>query len=127
MKKDPYSIYVALDPSLKASGSLYMDDEETFGHDNRDEFALASFEADFNGAATIKNTLFSGAGWSEQLQQMQADRMIERIVVMGVATAPKAITNAKTTLEFEYIADAKVLVIRKPSVSALQEWEITIA
>ena len=58
---------------------------------------------------------------------MQADRMIERIVVMGVATAPKAITNAKTTLEFEYIADAKVLVIRKPSVSALQEWEITIA
>ena len=127
MKKDPYSIYVALDPSLKASGSLYMDDEETFGHDNRDEFALASFEADFNGVATIKNALFSGAGWKEQVEQMQADRMIERIVVMGVATAPKAITNAKTTLEFEYVADAKVLVIRKPSVSALQEWEITIA
>jgi mannosyl-oligosaccharide alpha-1,3-glucosidase len=127
MKKDPYSIYIALDESKKASGGLYMDDEETFGHAKREEFAEATFAADFSGLSTIKNVVTTGAGWKQTVETMEMDRMIERFVVMGVEREPTAISAGKRALEFEYVADAKILVIHKPSLSALQEWVITIA
>jgi len=127
MKTDPYSIYVALDQSKKASGGLYMDDEETFGHTKRNEFAEAFFQADFNSVATIKNLVITGAGWEAISDKMEMDRMIERIVIMGVENAPEAVTNGVSSIEFEYVEHARVLVIRKPLVSALREWEITIA
>jgi alpha 1,3-glucosidase len=56
MTNDPYTLYIALDSLKKATGSIYMDDEVTFDHQIKAEYALATFTADFSEAiATIKN------------------------------------------------------------------------
>lgn len=125
MKKDPYSIYVALDPSKNAVGTLYMDDEETFGHQKRSEFAQATFSVHED---SIRNSVTVGSGWASKIDDMKGDRMIERIVVMGVDVPPSSVVVSDgAPIEFEYDSVVKVLVLRKPDVSALVDWEITIA
>lgn len=124
MKTDPYSIYIALDPSKKAAGTLYMDDEETFGHEKRAEYAQATFSAD---GGSITNSVTVGSGWESMIDSMKDDRMIERIVIMGVDASPSSISFDGTSIEFEYDSVVKVLVLRKPGVSALAAWEIKIA
>lgn len=126
MKSDPYTIYVALDKNEKAAGSLYMDDEETFGYERRGEFAEASFIADFKDGA-ISNAVEVGPGWASSVDDLKSRRMIERIVVMGVKKSPTKVTGDGETIDFEYDSASKVLVLRKPSVSALEQWRITIS
>ena len=122
MKKDPYSIFVALDPSKQAVGSLYMDDEETSGHEKRSEFAQATFSVH---GGSIKNSITVGYGWASKVDDLKGDRMIERIVVMVVDALPSSVvTSDGAPIEFEYDAVVKVLVLRKPNVSALVDWEI---
>ena len=123
MKKDPYTLYVALDADMLASGTLYMDDEETFGYKKRDEYALAALSADLN-AGKLQNEVTVGSGWTSKVGSMAADRMVERVIVMGVKKAPSQITvsgNAEP-LSFLYDKDKQLLTIRKPEVSALQNW-----
>lgn len=127
MRKDPYTLYMALDNAKTASGTLYMDDEESFDYERKGEFAEASFSADFSGdVATIGNSISVGAGWEKQLEIFESERMVERIVVMGVHAAPKDITLNDKKLEFQYSDATKVLVVRKPGVSALNDWELTV-
>jgi alpha 1,3-glucosidase len=53
--------------------------------------------------------------------------MVERIVIMGVKKSPKTIAGGEGgTIDFEYDSTSKVLVLRKPLVSALEPWQITI-
>jgi alpha 1,3-glucosidase len=125
MTKDPYTLYVALDKSQKAVGELYMDDEVSFDHDRRKNLALASFSVDFS-SGNIANSVNVGSGWTETVSDLAAGRMVERIIVMGVDTAPKSISMAKEQLQFDYSAKSRVLVIRKPNVSALKNWQINI-
>jgi alpha 1,3-glucosidase len=127
MKRDPYTLYVALDDAKTASGTLYMDDEESFDYERKGEFAEASFTADFSGnVATIGNAISVGAGWEKQLEIFESERMVERIVVMGVQKAPKEVSLNDKKLEFQFSEAIHVLVLRKPGVSALNDWEITI-
>lgn len=128
MKKDPYTLYVALDPSLKASGILYMDDEESFGYTKRQEYALAVFTADLS-AGKLSNKVTVGSGWTSQTSSMAGDRMVERIVIMGLKKSPKRIVLAGSDEELGFVfnSDQKVVTIRKPEVSALLEWEIQIS
>ena len=128
MKKDPYTLYVALDPSLQASGKLYMDDEESFGYSKRQEYALAVFTADLS-AGKLSNKVTVGSGWTSQVSSMAGDRLVERIVIMGMKKAPKrvALAGSDEELSFVFNADQKVTTIRKPEVSALLEWEIQIS
>jgi alpha 1,3-glucosidase len=123
MKTDPYSLYIALDPFKEATGSLYMDDEETFGHEKRAEYAEATFKVI---GGSITNTVTVGTGWESKVGDMKAARMIERIVVMGVDASPKSIACDGAPIEFEYDSVAKVLILRKPSVSALSAFEIKL-
>ncbi|KAI2497406.1 hypothetical protein MHU86_17117 [Fragilaria crotonensis] len=63
-----------------------------------------------------------------EIDDMKGDRMIERIVVMGVDVPPSSVVVSDgAPIEFEYDSVVKVLVLRKPDVSALVDWEITIA
>jgi len=126
MKSDPYTLYIALDKNEKAAGSLYMDDEETFGYERRGEFAEASFVADLKDGS-ISNTVHIGSGWASQVDDLKTGRMIERIVVMGVKKAPKTITGEGGNIEFEYDSASRVLILRKPRMSALEQWSIAIS
>jgi len=124
MKHDPYTLYVALDADLTASGKLYMDDEESFGY-KQGEFAKASFSADWN-TKTITGSTEVGEGWSEYSESFAKDRMIERIIVMGVPSSPTSIADASgNPIEFTFDEAKHVLVLRLPGVSAMGDWKLT--
>lgn len=131
MITDPYTLYIALDANKKASGRLYMDDEETFAHLTSEEYAEASFFADFSSnAATISNSASVGDGWMESVLNKSTDRAIERIIVMGVESEPKSIRvdgDEGDEVHFHFDAENKLLVLRKPYVSALLDWELLVA
>jgi alpha 1,3-glucosidase len=126
MMKDPYTLYIALSDAKTASGVLYMDDEETFGHATKEEYAEAKFIVDF-AAGTIQNEVTVGAGWVDMADSIAKDRMVERIVVMGVESSPKSISVNGESVGFTFDSGSNVLVIRKPDVSALTDWELKAA
>lgn len=124
MKKDPYTLYIAMNVKMEAAGKIYMDDEETFGHVKRDEYAVANLSAT---QTKIENVVELGSGWQERTRDMEKDRMIERIVIMGIGKSPTSIqTSSGANIEFEHDAVANVLVLRKPDVSAISQWEIKL-
>lgn len=126
MMRDPYTLYVALDPTGYACGALYMDDETTFNHVVKEEFAAAEFTVELSGkVGYIRNSVAAGEGW--QSTSEKGNRMIERIIVMGVEEHPKTIEEASESLGFTHDSIAHVLVIRKPELSALADWEIKIS
>ena len=143
MASDPYTLYVALtdgDGGRNAAGELYMDDETTFDHERRGRYAVARFSANLErgrgGAGYVRNVVELGYGWAsggDPGDDEVGKREVERIVVMGVETPPEGIVLAgsdgggsSTDLEFEHDAKSRVLVIRKPGVSALRDWEMRL-
>merc|ERR1711976_828623 len=108
----------------EAAGKIYMDDEETFGYVKRAEYAVANLSASQN---KIENIVELGSGWQERARDMEKDRMIERIVIMGIEKSPTCIQSSfGSNIEFEHDAVANVLVLRKPDVSAISRWEIKL-
>jgi alpha 1,3-glucosidase len=127
MTRDPYTLYVAMDSSMKAMGSLYMDDEETFDHQTKAEYAIATITADFSGkTGTIKNTVDLGAGWASHVKDVSSGYLIERIIIIGLREAPSSVDVGSTSLGFTYDSHAKILVIRKPDMPAVDEWQMTV-
>lgn len=127
MTKDPYTLYIALDKTMTATGTLYMDDEESFDHERKAEYALATFTADFSSnTASISNSVDLGDGWAGHLDAVPHAFTIERIIVMGVQEPPNRVDVGSSTLGFTYDSQAKVLVIRRPSISALSNWEMIV-
>jgi mannosyl-oligosaccharide alpha-1,3-glucosidase len=128
MTTDPYTLYVALDDTKQAVGKLHMDDEETFGYERRSEFADATFTADFGSSGKLRNSVVVGSGWAS-FGGLAEDRMIERIIVMGVEKPPAkmSVVEGGDSLDFSYNTDTKVLVVRKPELSALHDWTVTIS
>jgi alpha 1,3-glucosidase len=130
MKSDPYTLYVALDASKKSAGALYMDDEDTFGYGKRNEYASATVTADLSSSSTgtIANAITIGSGWSEFADKLAGDRMVERIIIMGVDAHPKSISvRDGPDLEFTYAPHSNTVIIRKPELSAMAEWTISIS
>ena len=126
MKTDPYTLYVALDAIGQAVGHLYMDDEETFSYRKHDEFAIANITADFSsGNAYIQNDVSVGSGWEEQVSNLADDRLIERIVILGLKKAPKAVKWNGSDLQFRHEAKTDVVVVRKPDLPAIVGWKLT--
>jgi hypothetical protein len=108
-----------------AAGSLYIDDEISLSYKQR-KFCLASFE--FKDG-TLSNKLVH-APWKEALPN---NYEIERLVFMGLNQEPKSVTlrppeptSASQALVFNYFSDTSVLVVKKPGVSALTSWEISL-
>jgi mannosyl-oligosaccharide alpha-1,3-glucosidase len=127
MIKDPYTLYIALDSSMKAVGTLYMDDEETFNHERNAEYGLASFTADFSSkTGIISNIVELGAGWTGNIDTVPHSFTIERVIIMGIQKAPSSVDVGPNTLGFTYNSQAKVLVIRRPTISALANWEMVV-
>ena len=125
MVNDPYTLFVALDASQTATGELYMDDEVTFNHESKGDFAIATFSAQINDSSgIIQNSVEAGKGWGASAWGSN-DRLIERIVIMGMRPASN-ISIEGESLGFTYDNEAKILVIRKPDVMATRNWEIRI-
>lgn len=131
MMNDPYTLYVALGRDLKAEGTLYMDDETTFAHLRQQDFAVASFSSNWGDNVAMKCSVHIGDQSAANAKDRNA-RMVERIIVMGVPAEPRGISlklagsSDASPVEFLYEGSTKFLVIRKPEVSALEEWEMEI-
>ena len=122
MINDPYTIYVALDNAQKASGEIYMDDEDTFDHDRKGFYAMARLSVDIS--KSIRCEVKGNNEWINS--QASSARMIERIVIMGLESSPKKISADSVKLEFDYENEKNMLVIRKPGLTALKDWEISL-
>lgn len=127
MVNDPYTLYIALDDNLKAEGVLYMDDETTFEHEKSGDYAIAKFTSDWGDASIALQSVVQMGGEDAVIAKNKESRMIERIVVMGLDKEPAGIeVSTGGVLEFQYDVSSKILVIRKPGISALDDWTLNI-
>jgi len=127
MSSDPYTLYMALDSAERASGDLYMDDGHSFDYETKKHYGLAHFSVDWKAAASnIRNEVSTESDWAVNDDDLQSRHMVERIVVMGVKEEPKSLTLQSDPLDFDYESETNILIIRKPLVSALSNWEIKI-
>ncbi|XP_041985617.1 neutral alpha-glucosidase AB [Aricia agestis] len=118
MVNDPYTLIVALDANNTATGSLYIDDGETFDYkSNNYIYAKITYDS-VKLSYKFVNTkaTYPTKSW------------LERVVIAGIKSAPRAATlrsGAKSTpLQMTLHRGNDVLVIRKPAASMAQEWEI---
>jgi len=125
MVNDPYTLYIAIDSTSKeATGVLYMDDEFSFDHEKKGSFGEAKFKADLKNKF-ISNKVNAESQWVASTSK--SSRMIERVIIMGVEEPPTTMHLQSIELHFSYDRESKVLVIRKPNVSALDDWEIKLS
>jgi len=125
MVNDPYTLYVALGNDLKAEGKLYIDDETTFDHEKRHAFGIASFHSSWGDNIVIQNSVYIGNSDVVDAKVVNG-RIVERIVVMGVPTEPREIRlkSDDSPIEFQYDGKSKVIDIRKPGHSALEDFSL---
>lgn len=122
MVNDPYTLVVALDSKQQASGLLYMDDEKTFNYQKgMYRRRHLNFAANKMTNSAIKESPTS--------KDFQPKNRVERVVIVGLAAKPSAITaedsQGKRSLTFKF--ENSVLTIRKPDVLASGDWSITLA
>lgn len=92
------------------------------------KFGIASFHSSWVNNIALQNSAFIGNHESVTIATDLNNRLVERIIIMGVPAEPREIRVKSHTspLDFEYNAESKVLVVRKPLVSALDQWTIAI-
>ena len=78
MKYDPMTIVVALDKNGQASGSLYVDDGESYDYAEKEAFARIQFEANIESATNTLNLKFEVTGMTSLLSKdlLQANRLV---------------------------------------------------
>lgn len=121
MHHDPFSLYIALDDKQKASGTLYLDDYESFDYKNEKRYTYLNFDFSNN---KFTSSLIDKATYP-------TEEWIEKIVILG---PPAGITGAKLTsktlgtinLETSYDKESKSLTIRKPGASVLEPFTIEL-
>jgi alpha 1,3-glucosidase len=125
MSIDPYTLFVALGDDLKANGQLYIDDETTFDNEKRQAFGIASFQSSWFDNIAIQNSVYIGNSDMINHTAMRG-KIVERIVVVGVPTAPREIRSKydNSPLEFQYDVSSNIIVIRKPGLSALEDFSL---
>jgi alpha 1,3-glucosidase len=117
---DPYTLYVALDSNKSASGTLYVDDGESYNYRNK-KYLYLHFEFKDNTltSSSIDKTDFPTDAW------------IERVVILG---PPAKITKAKITskslgsvgLETSYDGEGRSLTVRKPGVNIREPFTLKL-
>ena len=149
MWQDPFTLIVALGKEGTAKGKLYLDDGEGYEY-QKGAYILRHF--DFSGtslSSTSKPTqslaglethtgLASydpiGNAWAQAIAHVK----VERIVVLGLKSAPKSVRvggkiDGDFTFEKGLSSDSKKggsgsrLVIKNPGVSVVEDWEISLA
>jgi len=123
--KDPFTLFVAPDADGNAEGSLYIDDGKTFDYEKKGAYDMLSYHLKRdNGVMTLTG--------ETKKRAYETPVGIERIVIMGVSSRPTSVTftsskQASVPVTFFYDEASKVLTLKKPVSSVLDEWHITIA
>jgi alpha 1,3-glucosidase len=154
MKLDPFTLRVALDKKGSAHGELYLDDGETFSHqdgqivwrkfvaEKPDKKAKALRISSHDLAKEKPSEAVDGVAlksfspFNKFAQSIESVR-VERIAILGLSSKPKSVkVEGGQELEFAYDAgvaaggkkegDASVLIIKDPGVAVSNDWAIVI-
>ncbi|CAH1118336.1 unnamed protein product [Phaedon cochleariae] len=120
MRNDPFTLYVALDNKKTASGTLFVDDNESFEYRNK-KYIYLSFSFKDN---TLTSTLMDKTDYPSK-------EWVERVVILGPPSGVKgARLNSKSLgtveLETSYGNEDRSLIIRKPGVSIREPFTIKL-
>ncbi|WKY09445.1 hypothetical protein Q1695_002089 [Nippostrongylus brasiliensis] len=126
MLHDPITLFVALDDSGAAKGSIYLDDGTTHNYrEGQYLFAeveyrsLSTNEAEIVGQPTADSGNFETETWIERIEVRGLNRTPQKMSVIRIS-------DPADPLEFSYDRDRNLLTIRKPSVSINQSYKIVI-
>lgn len=153
MKKDPYTITVALSKTGNAKGEVYIDDGSSFAYEKGD-LVWRGFEAQTDkktGSLVIKSknlvsadpnaavdgTALAPYNPTNTFAKDIASVRVERIVILGVPGKPKSVKTAGgKAVEFTWTGGAKasskkegtasVLVLKDPGLFITQDWTVVI-
>uniref|UniRef100_A0A1A7YRW6 Glucosidase, alpha, neutral AB n=1 Tax=Iconisemion striatum TaxID=60296 RepID=A0A1A7YRW6_9TELE len=120
MEHDPYTLFVALNAQRTAEGELYIDDGHTFNYENK-EF--------IHRRLLFSNNVLSSVNVATEAR-FTTNSWIERVIILG-ASKPRKVTlktadGNKSQLDFDFDASTTVLTIRKPSMNAGEDWNMTL-
>merc|ERR1712187_1019460 len=102
--KNPIRLEVYLDENDSASGSLYLDDGETYEFLNStDGHASISFSYDGN-MLTSSNTAGNNYETGE-------DQVVSQVVIYGFKKSPAAVISGGFELDFIYVESERALLI----------------
>ncbi|KAI2801451.1 hypothetical protein BLOT_011003 [Blomia tropicalis] len=120
---DPISLQIFLNPNGEATGSIYLDDGQSFDYRTKNAF----IEGTFHFSKRILNYSF------ESGKPDANPAWLERVTIFGYPSKPNRIlaqmasdSSKQTQLAFKYNAEDKTVVIRKPSFTFGQNWQIKI-
>lgn len=117
MLQDPYTLYVALNSTGKATGELYIDDGETFSYEDGD-YLDVSLKAT---GKSITSTIVGGSIDTPFTSSFGG--VVERVVLLGYqATEATVIQDGET-----WTAEIVNGTVRNPRVAMNKPWEIRIA
>ncbi|RXK42031.1 alpha 1,3-glucosidase [Tremella mesenterica] len=156
MWQDPFTLLIALDKEGKATGELYLDDGVGYDYQSGD-YVWRKFEYVSHGkSGSLKSTRHEGYAtsplsttspvksegkgdvkvyqennkWAQAISHVR----VERIIVLGLKTAPKMVRSSESTLEFTWEdgvaaggkkeGRASRLVIKNPGVGVVNDWVI---
>lgn len=154
MKLDPFTLRVALDKQGTARGELYLDDGETFSHEDG-QIVWREFVAEHPNkkpkTLRISSRDLAQAKPSEAVDGVALARVdpanafaksienvrVEKVAVIGLSGEPKSVKlESGTQLDYSYTAGvvasgkkegtASVLVIKDPGVAISKDWAIIV-
>ena len=154
MKRDPFTLRVALSKAGTARGELYLDDGESYNH-MKGQFVWREFIAEKSKSSkTLKlssrdlgaakpNEAVDGVALqtydpSNEYAKSIGEIRVEKIVVVGLSAKPSSVKiQGGQELVWEYVSGvasgekkegaASLLVIRDPKVLIVKNWSIEIA
>lgn len=131
MAKDPFTLLIAVDEESKSKGEVYMDDGETYKHEEGD-FIRAGItlepSRDDQSLLLLRSASLvprdKQGSWVEKVKDILK---IERIHIIGLSSPVKrAIIQGEVEKEAEVICDDFRCTLRAPWVSVAQDWTIKL-
>ncbi|KAG0177650.1 hypothetical protein DFQ29_004616 [Apophysomyces sp. BC1021] len=130
MKRDPFTLVIALDHNGDAQGTLYLDDGETYAYESG-AYVHTSFTFK-NGVLTSENIHENAAGTAaKEFAETIKELRIERIRLLG-AHQPRRVQviqgSEEREVPFEHDSSTFETVIKDPKTSVVESgWKIVIS
>lgn len=155
MKRDPFTLRVALSKAGNARGELYLDDGESYNH-MKGQFVWREFVAEKSSKSTkpllelssrdlgaakpneaVDGVALQTYNPANDYAKSMAEVRVEKIVIVGLSAKPSSVKiRGGQELIWEYISGvasgekkegvASLLVIRDPKVLIIKDWSIEI-
>jgi len=150
MKRDPFTLKIALSQSGSASGELYLDDGESYDHHEGNfvwrEFVVESTKklvkisskdlASKNADRVVDGVELAAYNKGNPFANALSSVRVERIVVLGLKNKPSKVTLGNTNLEYTFEEGvaaigkregvASKLTVKDPGVIITSDWAVVL-